>query len=93
MDAHKSIWHSKMPNCLCSGAHLPLELSTDVGWFFMPLSTLGRQAAGGPCIEAVFNDIEGVCCLLADEATPGCDLSYSNLDAVGHLWGPIYTCH
>ncbi len=43
-------------------------------WVFLPLSTLGRRAAGGPCREDGFDDdIVDVGCLLADEAAPGRD--------------------
>ena len=47
----------------------------------MPLSTLGRRAAGGPCREdGLGAGLAGVGCLLADEAAPGRDWSSSDLD-------------
>ncbi len=48
---------------------------------FLPLSTLGRRAAGGPCREDGFDDdIVDVGCLRADEAAPGRDCSSSDPD-------------
>ena len=41
---------------------------------FLPLSTLGRRAAGGPCREDGFDDdFVKERCLRADEAAPGRD--------------------
>ena len=48
---------------------------------FLPLSTLGRRAAGGPCREDGFDDdLVEVGCLRADEAAPGRDFSSSDPD-------------
>ncbi len=48
---------------------------------FLPLSTLGRRAAGGPCREGGLGaGLAGVGCLLADEAAPGRDWSSSDPD-------------
>jgi hypothetical protein len=45
---------------VCSGAHLPSESSSSIWWqtlVFLPLSTLGRRVAGGPCREDDLDDV------------------------------------
>jgi hypothetical protein len=69
-------------------------LHFDGCWFFMTLSTFGRRAAGEPCVEDGLGAVIAGS-LLADEAAPSRDFSYSDLywDAICGAAGPLLGTH